>query len=362
MLLKKKVSPNLYSYFKSNFNPRIDKWDFLRELSKDYPPNVNKRLEWIIFYGLVSGFDVTKTCKYFNISRKTFHKWNKRFTDSHSKLDSLLDESKSPINKRVWSVTKEEELNIINLRKQYIRMGKNKLKILYKNTYGKPISTWKIEIVIRRHNLFFDKKQHRKTILKKRRNRNKYLKGAKTLIHKMDKGSLSNIWHIDGIIINWYGINRVIFTAIHQTSKLAYSRVYSSKSSINAKDFLQRLMFIVNGNISIIHSDNGTEFEGVFNSACNLLNIQRVYSRPHTPKDNPSLERFNRTLQEEWLEITNTDLQDIPSTNTSLTEWLKFYNTKRPHQTLDYATPIDYIHTINLNTKVLPMYSASTKR
>ena len=50
MLLKKKVSPNLYSYFKSNFNPRIDKWDFLRELSKDYPPNVNKRLEWIIFF------------------------------------------------------------------------------------------------------------------------------------------------------------------------------------------------------------------------------------------------------------------------------------------------------------------------
>jgi transketolase len=28
-----------------------------------------------------------------------------------------------------------------------------------------------------------------------------------------------------------------------------------------------------------------------------ILNISRVYARPHTPKDNPVDERFNRTIQ-----------------------------------------------------------------
>ena len=29
------------------------------------------------------------------------------------------------------------------------------------------------------------------------------------------------------------------------------------------------------------------------------------------PTDNPSLERFNRTIQEEWLELSETGLDDI---------------------------------------------------
>ncbi len=360
MFSKKKVSPLLYSFFPSQYHPKVDKWNNLRECSKDYPPSVGVRLEWIIFYEEISRLDVTKTCKYFDISRKTFYKWYNRFNESRHLVESLIDVSKSPHNKRVWEVTREEELNIIALRQELIRTGKDKLKRLYFKRYNKKITGWKIEIVIRKHNLFFDKKKHKQVILKKRRNKNKYLYKAKSLIHKLSKEDISNVWHIDGIILDWYGTGRVIFTALHQTSKIAYARVYNSKRSINAKDFLQRLMFIVNGNISVIHSDNGTEFEGVFNEVCSDLSIERIYSRPHTPKDNPSLERFNRTVQEEWLEISDVDLEDIPSSNLDLTNWLKFYNMERPHQTLDYATPIEYIESINLNAEVLPMYSAST--
>jgi len=40
-----------------------------------------------------------------------------------------------------------------------------------------------------------------------------------------------------------------------------------------------------------------------------------------------------------------------------LTEWLVEYNFERPHQSLDYLTPIEFTQKY---TKVLPMWSSST--
>ena len=88
-----------------------------------------------------------------------------------------------------------------------------------------------------------------------------------------------------------------------------------------------------------------------------ILNIARVYSRPHTPKDNPVNERFNRTIQEEWLEDSDIDVSSIKDTNKSLTQWLIEYNTYRPHESLDQLTPLEYVEA---NLKVLPMSPACT--
>jgi len=48
-----------------------------------------------------------------------------------------------------------------------------------------------------------------------------------------------------------------------------------------------------------------------------------------------------------------------------LTSWLIEYNFNRPHQSLDYFTPIEYVEKeldkTNCDKKVSPMYSASTK-
>ncbi|MCX6808970.1 MAG: integrase core domain-containing protein, partial [Candidatus Berkelbacteria bacterium] len=44
----------------------------------------------------------------------------------------------------------------------------------------------------------------------------------------------------------------------------------------------------------------------------------------------------------------------------ALTEWLVEYNFERPHQTLDYLTPFEYLEiTLEKQQKLLPTYSAS---
>lgn len=84
-----------------------------------------------------------------------------------------------------------------------------------------------------------------------------------------------------------------------------------------------------------------------------------------TPKDNPEIERFNETLEYEWLYDGNLDL-DCTRLNQNLTEWLIEYNFNRPlPERLDYLTPMEYIEEELLKrcrgpTKVLPMWSVTT--
>lgn len=333
-----------------------DKWLLLRNIGKDtLSLKAQEKLEWIIFYHNISGRNALHTASYFGINPKTLHKWLGRFNERN--LTSLEEQSRRPRKLRDWMVTKEEETNIVSLRKRNLEYGKKKLQVLYKREYGKKISTWKIERVVRRYNLYPDPVQHDYQVEKR-----KNLK-PKIRIHTL-KEQLKQIkefgflWHIDAIIIWWYGSRRIIFTAIEDRTKIAFARVYKTNTSGYAEDFLKRLMYLTEGKINIMHQDNGSEFQGAFERACKTLNILQIYSRPHTPKDNPSLEKFNGTIQREWLALSEVGLDDIDEANKDLTNWLIKYNSYRPHQALDYKTPLEYAQENFF--KVLPMWSASS--
>jgi len=107
------------------------------------------------------------TAKLFGISRKTFHKWFKRFKGSKYNVKCLADQSKAPRHKRTWEITLTQEERIRRLRSKYPHYGKKKLKALYKKEYSEQISSWKIERVIRRHKLYPDKKKTEKSVRKR---------------------------------------------------------------------------------------------------------------------------------------------------------------------------------------------------
>jgi len=266
----------------------------------------------------------------------------------------LEEESRKPHYLRGWEVTPTQERRVISIRQQYMRYGKAKLKGLYQKKHLEPISTWKIERVIRKHQLYPEPKAHQKRVKKRRSARRKPRINQVNTNHYQ----AGELWHTDTIILYWYGVRRAIFTAIDDKTKLAYAKVYPTHSSRNAADFLKRLIYLSGASITVMHSDNGSEFRGEFEKACTKMSIKQIYSRVKQPKDNPSVERFNRTLQEEWLALSKVGLDDIKEASTDLTEWLIEYNFNRPHQSLDYQTPIEYAHQNYF--KVLPMYPART--
>lgn len=111
---------------------------------------------------------------------------------------------------------------------------------------------------------------------------------------------------------------------------------------MNGRDFLLRLHYLLSGQIRNIGHDNGSEFRGFFSETCRELKVERYFSRVKTPKDNATNERFNRTLQEEFIQMGNRVL-DVNEFNRRLTEWLVEYNFRRPHQSLGYLSPINFI-------------------
>jgi len=317
------------------------------KLSRD----ARKRLEWIIYYHTIAKNNARLTCRYFGIPPKTFYKWFNRFDEAN--LYTLEDESRAPKNTRKKEYTSQQYLRIVKLRKQYIRYGKMKLLKLYQDKYPEDdcISSWKVQCIIERANIYYKPKKqariNRKRVLSQRRKKITDLKMKKV------KGFLLCL---DTVTIYWMGKKRYIITAIDKWSKVAFARMYTTHSSYNSRDFLYRLYFLLDGKIKNIQTDNGSEFKKFFDQGCKKLNIPHYHSRVRNPKDNPDIERFNRTLQEEFIEMGNmTD--DIKVFNQKVTGWLIHYNFQRPHQTLDYMPPINFTYKYH---KVLPMYPSST--
>ncbi len=306
------------------------------------------RLEWLLWYE-ANGRNVLATCRRFGISPKTFYKWRKVFRDDH--LRSLEDRPKAPKARRTRELPREVELRIVALKREHIRYGKVKIATLYATRYGEPVSTWKVQKVIEAHRLYYHPAKQARV------NRKRQRSGQRKKITELKTRPFPGfLLCLDTIVLYWGGLKRYLFTAVDKHAKVAFARMYTTKSTINSRDFLARLRYLLDGGIANVGHDNGSEFQGDFAKACRRLGIPQYHSRIKTPKDNATNERFNRTLQEEFIQLGNmgTDTTDF---NHRLTEWLVEYNFHRPHQSLDYLSPMQFIQRYHPS---LPMYPSST--
>jgi transposase InsO family protein len=244
-----------------------------------------------------------------------------------------------------------EEFRILRLRRAHMRYGKMKLMVLYGQEYGIPVSSWKIQRVIEKHALYFHPKKTE--LLRRKRRANEPKRRITELKKEQHAGFLVAL---DTIVRSVGGARRYILTGIDTHSKIAFARMYSTKHSRHAADFLKRLHYLFDAKIENLQTDNGSEFAKEFREAAIQLSLPHYYSRPKTPTDNPFDERFNRTLQDEFVAMGNLTA-DCAVFNRKLTEWLIEYNFKRPHQALGYSVPVEYHYK---NQKVSPMYPSST--
>jgi transposase InsO family protein len=90
--------------------------------------------------------------------------------------------------------------------------------------------------------------------------------------------------------------------------------------------------------VSAVLTDNGREFCGTQNHPYELYlalnDIEHRRTKVRSPKTNGFVERFQRTVLEEFfVETLRTTLYEtVEALQTDLDTWLRFYNTERPHQ------------------------------
>ena len=330
-----------------------DKYERWLKIAKELKlsKKARQRLIWIIYYETEAKKNAKKTCRHFDIPRSVWYYWRKRFDEKN--LRTLEDEFRAPKNTRQKEYTGLQYERVVMLRKKHIRYGKLKLLKLYQNKYpgDKKISGWKVQCIIEISKIYYNAKKQSQA--NKKRQKAQIKKRITDLKKKPKTGYLVCL---DTIVRHCNGQKRYILTAIDKYAKIAYARMYHNHSSLSAKDFLERLSYLLDGRIENLQTDNGSEFLKHFEEACGQMRVSHYFSRTQTPKDNSVCERFNRTLQEEFIALGNMTA-DIRIFNRSLTDWLIEYNFHRPHQTLDYLTPIEFTQK---HAKVSKMYSSNT--
>lgn len=304
------------------------------------------RLEWFIWHS-AHGENISLTARHFGIARKTFHAWNTRF--DRANLRTLEAKSRAPKHVRQKEITPEEEGRIIALRQAHIRWGKMKIAVVYRRIYGTAISSWKVQYTITKHQLYFHPNKNAHTQAKRKRSKEK--KRITALAKQPTPGFLVAL---DTIVLWINGQKRYIFTAIDTVSKIAFARMYTTKSSKNAADFIHRFAFLLDYELWNVGHDNGSEFHKDFQTAIADLKLDDWWSRVRTPTDNPFNECFNGTLRREFIELGHLTA-DTDRFNREVTEWLIEYAFIRPHQSLGYQTPWEYYANA---TRLLPMYSS----
>ena len=98
-------------------------------------------------------------------------------------------------------------------------------------------------------------------------------------------------------------------------------------------------------------TDNGKVFTGrlahppvevLFDRICRENGIDHILTKPRTPTTTGKIERFHRTLREDF--NTRQIFRNLKAAQEALDEWVSYYNTQRPHQALGDLTPESRFH------------------
>lgn len=309
---------------------------------------IEERIKIIEFF---DEFGSQATTKAFGRGRSTIFLWKKKLKDSGGKLSSLVPTSTAPNihAKRVWQ---PEIVNfILEYRKKHHGADKVTLKPIvdaFCLTIGlKPVSESTIGRIIAdlKEKGAIPSYQVKTSINGKTGNLR--IRGTTKKEHKLrikdykSKGP-GDIVQIDAIELFINGMRRYIITALDVETRFAFAYCYKTLSSLTAKDFMQKLIEVAPFVIRHIQTDNGKEFHKFFREYVKSQEIIHFYNYPRSPKMNTFVERFNRTIQDQYISWNMADLDEPAEFNPKLMEYLIWYNTERIHRGIGKVPPLCY--------------------
>ena len=298
-------------------------------------------------YGLKATIDA------FGAKRSTLYGWWKIYTDSGYKVESLNPGKQARKNNNKRDIHPLILTEIKRLRLEVCpNMGKAKIKkyldIFCQNNDLPVYSESKIGRVIKDKKIY----HHRQKV---------YHNGQVKIVKKQKKlrkpkdfkaESPGDLIEIDTVVKFVWNIKRYIITAVDIHSRYSFALCYDRALSINARDFIQKLEAVFPYQIKAIQTDNGSEFHKYFRDYLKEQEIIHYWNFPGKPYKQGHIEKYNRTIQEEFIDQNEILLEDTNRFNQRLVDWLIWYNTNRYHWSLDLTSPVDYLLKNNFVSKM----------
>jgi transposase InsO family protein len=281
----------------------------------------------------------------FGVSRRTLFAWRAQLRRGKGKPHTLTPGSTRPhrLRRRSWPLAVIEEIR--RLRCAHPNLGKEKLYRFVKAfclRHNLPIPS--VRTIGRLIADAPDKMRHAKLRVSrfpqgrvKRSTRERKPKG-----YRPEGPGDCIAW--DSIERRLNGLRRHLITCTDLASRFGFALGVKHLSSNQALLAWQLHQSLFPAPVRRVLSDNGQEFAKHFHSALKDRQILHWHTFPRTPKMNAHCERFNRTVQEEFLDVHEELLfYDLPQFNERLLDWLAWFNAERPHHALGLRTPLDIL-------------------
>jgi putative transposase len=308
---------------------------------------IEKRVEIIKFF---EDYGEEATRRAFGKGRSTIYLWKQKLRTAQGKLSALAPGSKIPIHKRHRVVDPFIAKFIIEYRTAH--PGADKTTITPSLTAAcirngiKPISESTVGRIIR------DLKDKGKLSRSNKVTINGLtgalvIRQSKPKKRKLRRKGFSpqlpgDLVQMDTVAIFVAGLKRYIFTAIDVNTRFAFAYAYPSNSSANGNDFLGKVLKVAPFVIRRVQTDNGSEFAQHYDQYCQDNGLTHFFNYPKHPQSNGCLERFNRTIQDQFVYLYEDLMDELPLFNRKLMHYLIWYNTDRPHRGIGKVSPMRY--------------------
>ncbi len=141
-----------------------------------------------------------------------------------------------------------------------------------------------------------------------------------------------------------------VHSAVDDHSRLAYSEICADERGATAAAFWTRAraFFAAHGiAVKRVHTDNAFAYRNsvAFHTAVSESGAVQRFIQPRRPQTNGKVERFNRTLLEEWAYVR--PYTSNARRTKALTTWLHIYNHHRAHTSLGLLPPISRLNNVS---------------
>jgi transposase InsO family protein len=288
------------------------------------------------------GWSVAATAESMGISRATAHKWLRRFRDEG--VAGLEDRSSAP-RRSPHALASRDVRRIVRARRR-LKVGPHRLG----PQLGHPRST--VYGVLRREGLSRLRHLDRPTAVPIRYER----EHPGELVH-IDVKKLGRVPAGGGHKVRGRAAARpnhrgdgydYLHVAVDDRSRWAYVEVHADQRGSTCAGFLRRTaehFASVGVRIKAVMTDRAMNYtlSREFIDALAATETDHIVIRPYRPQTNGKVERFNRTMLEEWAYVklyrsNRARLAGLP-------RWIDTYNLRRPHTALGGLPPVSRLET-----------------
>jgi transposase InsO family protein len=284
---------------------------------------------------IADGLSVKVAAEKAGVSRQTLHSWLARYETGG--LDGLVDRSRRPRGCPHQMPAATEAL-VLELRRVHRYWGPQRIRHELARrallpVAGLPSRSAIYRCLVRAGLIEPDRRRRRAERFK-----------------RWERAAAMELWQLDvvGGFLLADGSHAKALTGIDDHSRFCVSaRLMARERTRAVCDGLAAALRTYGCPVQVL-TDNGRVFTGRFNHPpvevlfdrlCRENGIEHLLTAPRSPTTTGKIERFHRSLRAEF--DTRRVFPSLRAAQQALDEWVEHYNTQRPHQSLDGATPAE---------------------